>query len=71
MKILLSVRSFDKLVDCIIETMIDCGCICENRTEAREYIEMLINTKTIPDMQYELLIEKIINYSDEMLEQLQ
>lgn len=71
MKILLSVRSFNKLVDYIIETMIDTGYICENRLEARDYIEMLINTKSITDMQYDQLIDKIIDYSDEMLEQLQ
>lgn len=71
MKILLGVKAFDKLKDYIIETMIDTGYICENRLDAREYIEMLINRKSITDMQYELLIEKVIDYSDEMLEQLQ
>lgn len=71
MKILLNVRSFGKLVDYIIETMIDTGYICENRLEAREYIEMLIDTKSITDMQYDQLINKMIDYSDEMLEQLQ
>lgn len=68
MKILLSVRAFGKLVDYIIETMIDTGDICENRVEAREYIDRLINTKTITDLQYDQLIEKIINYSDEVLD---
>lgn len=71
MKILISVKAFDKLKDYIIETMIDTGYICENRLDAQKYIEMLINRKSITDMQYELLIEKIIDYSDEMLEQLQ
>lgn len=71
MKILLSIKSFEKLEDYIIETMIDTGDICENRVEAREYIDRLINTKTITDLQYDQLIEKIIDYSDEMLDRLQ
>lgn len=71
MKILLGIKSFEKLVDYIIETMIDTGDICENRVEAREYIDRLINTKTITDLQYYQLIEKIIDYSDEMLDRLQ
>lgn len=71
MKILISVKAFDKLKDYIIETMIDTGYICESRLDAREYIEMLINGKSITDMQFELLIEKVIDYSDEMLEHLQ
>ena len=71
MKILLSVRAFKKLQDYIIETMIDTGDICENRIEAREYIDRLINRKTITDLQYDQLIEKIIDYSDEMLDKLQ
>lgn len=71
MKILISVKAFDKLKDYIIETMIDTGYICESRLEAREYIEMLINRKSITGMQFELLIEEVIDYSDEMLERLQ
>lgn len=71
MKILLGIKSFEKLEDYIIETMIDTGDICENRVEAREYIDRLINTKTITDLQYYQLIEKIIDYSDEMLVRLQ
>lgn len=71
MKILLSVKAFKKLQDYIIETMIDTGDICENRLEAREYINRLINTKTITDLQYDQLIGKIIDYSDELLDQLQ
>lgn len=71
MKILLGIKSFEKLEDYIIETMIDTGDICENRVEAREYIDRLINTKTITDLQYDQLIEKIIDYSDEMLDRLQ
>ena len=71
MKILLNVRPFDKLKDYIIETMIDTGYICETRIDAREYIEMLINTKSITDVQYDQLINKVIDYSDEMLERLQ
>ena len=70
MKILLSVKALKKLQDYIIETMIDTGDICETRVEAREYIERLINTKTITDFQYGQLIEKIIDYSDELLGQL-
>lgn len=71
MKILLSVKAFKKLQDYIIETMIDTGDICENRLEAREYIDLLINTKTITDLQHDMLIEKIIDYSDELLNNLQ
>lgn len=71
MKILLGIKSFKKLEDYIIETMIDTGDICENRIDAREYIDRLINTKTITDLQYDQLIEKIIDYSDEMLDRLQ
>lgn len=70
MKILLSVRAFKKLQDYIIETMIDTGDICETPLEAREYVNRLINIKTITDLQYDLLIEKIIAYSDEMLDKL-
>lgn len=68
MKILLSVKAFDKLIDYIIETMIDTGYICENRLEAQEYIEMLINRKSITDMQFELLVEKVVDCSNETLE---
>lgn len=68
MKILLSVKAFEKLQDYIVETLIDTGDICENRFEAREYIDMLINTKTITDLQYDQLIDKIIDYSDELLD---
>lgn len=71
MKILISVKAFEKLLDYIVETLIDTGDICENRIEAREYIDRLINTKTITDLQYDQLIEKIIDYSDELLDQLQ
>lgn len=71
MKILLGIKSFKKLEDYIIETMIDTGDICENPIEAHEYIDRLINTKTITDLQYDQLIEKIIDYSDEMLDRLQ
>lgn len=71
MKILISVKAFEKLQDYIVETLIDTGDICENRIEAREYIDRLINTKTITDLQYDQLIEKIIDYSDELLDQLQ
>lgn len=71
MKILLGIKSFEKLEDYIIETMIDTGYICENWIDAREYIDRLINTKTITDLQYDQLIEKIIDYSTEMLDRLQ
>lgn len=71
MKILLGIKSFEKLEDYIIETMIDTGYICENWFDAREYIDRLINTKTITDLQYDRLIEKIIDYSTEMLDRLQ
>lgn len=71
MKILLSVKAFKKLQDYIVETLIDTGDICENRMEAREYIDRLVNTKTITDLQYDQLIDKIIDYSDELLDQLQ
>lgn len=71
MKILLSVKAFKKLQDYIIETMIDTGVICGNRVEAREYIDRLINTKTITNLQYDQLIEKIIDYSDELLDKVQ
>lgn len=71
MKILLSVKAFKKLQDYIIETMIDTGVICEKRCEAGEYIDTLINTETITDLQRDELIEKIIDYSDELLDQLQ
>ena len=71
MKMLLSMDSFKKLQDYIIETMIDTGSICETPLEAREYVDKLINIETITDIQYDLLIEKIIDYSDEMLDTLQ
>lgn len=68
MKILLSVKALEKLQDYVVETLIDTGDICENRFEAREYIDRLINTKTITDLQYDQLIDKIIDYSDELLD---
>ena len=71
MKILLGIKSFEKLEDYIIETMIDTGDICENQIDAREYIDRLINTKTITDLQYDQLIEKIIDYSNDVLDRLQ
>lgn len=71
MKILLGIKSFEKLEDYIIETMIDTGYICVNWFDAREYIDRLINTKTITDLQYDQLIEKIIDYSEEVLDRLQ
>ena len=71
MKMLLSMNTFKKLQDYIIETMIDTGYICETPLEAREYVDKLINIETITDIQYNLLIEKIIDYSDEMLDTLQ
>ena len=71
MKILLSVKALEKLQDYIIETMIDSGIICETRSEAYNYIDQLINTKTITDIQYDLLIEKIFDYSYELLDNLQ
>ena len=71
MKILIGVKAFDKLKYYIIETMIDTGYICETRLEAGKYVEMLINTESITDMQYDLLVEKVIEYSDKMLYQLQ
>lgn len=71
MKILLGIKSFEKLEDYIIETMIDTGDICENCIDAREYIDRLINTKTITNLQYDQLIEKIIDYSTEVLDRLQ
>lgn len=67
MKILLSVKAFKKLQDYIIETMIDTGDICENRSDAREYINKLINIKTITSFQYDQLIEKILDYSDNLI----
>ena len=71
MKILIGVKAFDKLKYYIIETMIDTGYICETRLEACKYVEMLINTESITDMQHDLLVEKVIEYSDKMLYQLQ
>lgn len=71
MKKLLSVKALEKLQEYVIETMIDSGDICENRLEASEYIDMLINTKTITDLQREQLIEKVIDYSDELLDKLE
>lgn len=71
MKKLLSVKAFEKLQDYIVETLLDTGDICENRLEAREYIDRLVNTKTITDLQYDQLIEKIIDYSDEVLDRVQ
>lgn len=70
MKILLNVKAFEKLQDYIIETMIDTGYICEYRMEACEYINKLINVKTITRFQYDLLIEKILEYSDDLIENL-
>lgn len=71
MNILLSVKALEKLQDYIVETLIDTGVICGNRIEAREYIDRLVNTKTITDLQYDQLIDKIIDYSEELLEKLQ
>lgn len=71
MKILLSANSFKKLRDYIIETLIDTGCICENRLEAVDYINGLINIDTITDLQYDELVYAVINYSDELLDQVQ
>ena len=71
MKILFSVKAFEKLIEYVIETMIDAGYICEKRCDANEYVDMLINTETITDLQRDLLIEKIIDYSDELLDKLQ
>lgn len=71
MKILLSVKAFEKLQDYIVETLIDTGIICGNQIEAHEYINRLVNTKTITDLQYDQLIDKIIDYSEELLEKLQ
>lgn len=71
MKILLSVKALEKLQDYIVETLIDTGDICENRMEAREYIDRLVNTKTITELQYDQLIDKIVDYSDELLNNLQ
>ena len=70
MKILLSVKALEKLQDYIVETLIDTGDICENRMEAREYIVRLVNTKTITELQYDQLIDKIVDYSDELLNNL-
>lgn len=67
MKILLSVEALEKLQDYIVETLIDTGDICETRLEAHEYIGRLINTKTITDLQYDQLIEKILDYSDHLI----
>lgn len=71
MKILLGVKAFKKLQDYIIETMIDTGAICEKRCEAVEYIDRLINTDTITDLQHSSLVEMAINYSNELLDNLQ
>lgn len=71
MKILLSVKAFEKMQDYIMETLIDTGCICENRLEAVEYIDSLINIDTITDLQHNMLVETVINYSDELLDQSQ
>ena len=71
MNVLLSVKALEKLQDYIVETLIDTVIICGNRIEAREYIDRLVNTKTITDLQYDQLIDKIIDYSEELLEKLQ
>lgn len=71
MKKLLSVKALEKLQKYVIETMIDTGDICENRLEAHKYIDMLINTKTIIDLQIDQLIEKILDYSNNLLDKLE